>query len=93
MKTFKWNPDKNDWLKANRQLCFEDIVFNIEQGNISDIIENPNQKQYKGQKIYLIEINKYVYMVPYFEDVEGNYLIIIIPRRKMAKKYAGVKNE
>ena len=92
MKTFKWDPEKNDWLKANRQICFEDIVFNIEQGNILDIIENPNQKQYKGQKIYLVEINRYVYMVPYFEDTEANYLITIIPSRKITKKYLGVKN-
>ena len=89
MSAFRWDPDKNEWLKSNRNICFEDIVFFIEKGNLLDIIENPNQKQYKGQKIYIVEINKYVLMVPYYEDKNGNYLITIIPSRKMTRKYLG----
>jgi hypothetical protein len=46
MKAFKWDLKKNEWLKSNRHICFEDIAFFIEKGNILDIIENPNQKQY-----------------------------------------------
>jgi uncharacterized DUF497 family protein len=89
MKAFKWDLEKNERLKSNRSICFEDIVFFIEKGNLLDIIENPNQKRYKGQKIYIIEINKYVFMVPFYEDKEGNYLKTIIPSRKLTKKYLG----
>ena len=92
MKTFKWKPEKNEWLKLKRNICFEDVVYFIEKGNLLDIIENPNQKRYKGQKIYIVEINKYVFMIPFFEDTDGNYLITIIPSRKLTKKYLGVKN-
>jgi hypothetical protein len=92
MKTFKWDLDKNEWLKANRHICFEDVAFFIEKDYLLDIIENPNQKQYKGQKIYIIEINKYVFMAPFYEDDNGIYLKTIIPSRKLTKKYLGVKN-
>ena len=89
MKAFNWKPEKNEWLKLNRNICFEDVVYFIEKGNILDIIENPNQKRYKGQKIYIIEINKYVFMVPYYEDNDGIYFKTIIPSRKMTKNYLG----
>jgi uncharacterized DUF497 family protein len=93
MKVFKWDLEKNEWLKSNRGICFEDIVFFIEKGNLLDIIDNPNRKEYKNQKIYIVEINKYVFMAPFYESEEGNYLITIIPSRKMTKKYLGGRNE
>ena len=89
MKAFNWKPEKNEWLKLKRNISFEDVVYFIEKGNILDIIENPNQKRYKGQKIYIIEINKYVFMVPYYEDNDGIYFKTIIPSRKMTKNYLG----
>jgi hypothetical protein len=85
--------DKNEWLKKERGICFEDIAYYIEKGNLLDIIGNPNQNKYKGQKIYLVKINKYVYIVPYFEDKDVIYLITIIPIRKMTKKYLEDKND
>jgi c-di-AMP phosphodiesterase-like protein len=85
--------DKNEWLKKERGICFEDIAYYIEKGNLLDIIGNPNQNKYKGQKIYLVKINKYVYIVPYFEDKDVIYLITIIPSRKMTKKYLEDKND
>ena len=89
MKALKWKLEKNEWLKLNRNICFEDVVYFIEKGNILDIIENPNQKRFKSQKIYIIEINKYVFMVPFYEDKDGNFLKTIIPSRKLTKKYLG----
>ncbi len=92
MKAFRWDLKKNEQLKSERNICFEDVVYFIEKGNLLDIIDNPNQTKYKGQKIYIIKINKYVFMVPFYEDKDGNYLITIIPNRKLTKKYLGVKN-
>lgn len=89
MNAYRWNQDKNDKLKTERGICFEDIAFYIEKGKLLDIIDNPNQLLYSGQKMYLVEINGYVFMVPYYEDKEGICLITIIPSRKLTKKYLG----
>jgi hypothetical protein len=93
MTPFRWNPDKNEWLKANRNICFEDVAFFIEKGNILDIIDNPNQKKYAGQKIYIININNYVFLVPFDKDNDGIFLRTIIPSRKMTRDYVGGQNE
>jgi uncharacterized DUF497 family protein len=90
MSAFRWNFEKNEWLKSERNICFEDVAFFIEKGNLLDIIDNPNQTKHKGQKVYIVSINKYVFMVPFYEDKDGIYLITIIPSRKLTKKYPGV---
>jgi len=92
MKPFRWKLEKNEWLKLNRKICFEDVAFFIERGNLLDIIEHPNQDKYKGQKIFIIEINKYVFMVPFIEDNESIELKTIIPNRKLTRKYLGGSN-
>jgi uncharacterized DUF497 family protein len=90
MSAFRWKFEKNEWLKSERNICFEDVSFFIERGNLLDIIDNPNQTKYSGQKVYIVGINKYVFMVPFYEDKDGINLITIIPSRKLTKKYLGV---
>jgi hypothetical protein len=89
MKPFRWKPEKNEWLKLNRKICFEDVAFFIENGDILDDFEHPNQEKYKGQRVIIIEINNYVFMVPYLENDDFIELKTIIPSRKFTKKYLG----
>ena len=62
MKYFSWSEEKNEFLKAERQISFEDVVFYIEQGFLLDVLEHPNQEKYKGQKIFVVQIDDYVYL-------------------------------
>lgn len=87
MKYFSWNAEKNELLKAERQISFEDVVFYIEQGFLLDVLEHPDQKKYKGQKIFVIQIDDYAYLVPFVEDDNEVFLKTIIPSRKATKKY------
>ena len=87
MKYFSWSEDKNELLKEERQVSFEDVVFYIEQGFLLDVLEHPNQKKYKGQKIFVIQIDDYAYLVPFVEDDDEVFLKTIIPSRKATKKY------
>jgi hypothetical protein len=59
----------------------------MEKGDILDLIEHPNQERYPGQKIALIEIDDYVYLVPYVQRGEELFLKTIIPSRKATNKY------
>ena len=81
MKYFSWSDEKNEFLKAERQVSFEDIVFYIELGYLLDVLE------YKGQKIFVVQVEEYVYLVPFIEDEHEIFLKTIIPSRKATKNY------
>jgi hypothetical protein len=87
MKYFAWNPEKNELLKVERQISFDDVVFYIEQGFLLDVLEHPNQEKYKGQKIFVVQIEDYACLVPFIEDDREIFLKTIIPSRKATKKY------
>jgi uncharacterized DUF497 family protein len=87
MKYFSWSEEKNELLKEERQVSFEDVVFYIEQGFLLDVLEHPNQEKYKGQKIFVVQIEDYVYLVPFIEDDHDVFLKTIIPSRKATKNY------
>lgn len=87
MKYFDWNNEKNEKLKAEREIGFEDILIAIEEKKIVDIIEHKNQKKYPDQKIFVISINNYAYLVPFIEEENKVFLKTIIPSRKATKKY------
>jgi len=87
MKYFSWSEEKNELLKAERQISFEDVAFYIEMGFLLDVLENPNQEKYKGQKIFVVQIEDYVYLVPFIEDNHEVFLKTIIPSRKATKNY------
>ena len=87
MKYFSWNEEKNELLKEERQISFEDVVFYIEQGFLLDVLEHPKQEKYKGQKIFVVEIDEYAYLIPFVEDQNEVFLKTIIPSRKATKKY------
>ncbi|HSR69230.1 MAG TPA: BrnT family toxin [Acidobacteriota bacterium] len=93
MKFIVWNPDKNDTLKAQRGISFEDVVFHIRAGDIIETVDHPNQDRYPGQQIHVIEIEGYVYLVPFVESDEEVFLKTIIPSRKATKKHGGSKDE
>lgn len=87
MKYFDWNPEKNTRLKQERGMGFEEILIAIEEGEILDIVENPNKNKYPNQKLFIIRLYDYVYLVPFAEDEEKIFLKTIILSRKAAKKY------
>ena len=87
MKYFDWSNEKNETLKEERDISFEDILIAIEAGDILDIVENQNKDKYPNQKILIVEINKYAFLVPLAEDNEKIFLKTIIPSRKATKKY------
>jgi hypothetical protein len=95
-KTIRYSLEKNELLKEQRDISFEDVILALESGKLLDDIEHPNKEKYHNQNIFiiLIEIKNYVYLVPYVEDKTSIFLKTIIPSRQMNKKYnKGVSND
>ena len=65
VKYFAWDDAKNAKLRAARGIGFEDVVFHIERGDLLDILEHPNADRYAGQRIFVVQREDYVYLVPF----------------------------
>ena len=89
MKYYDWDPVKNEKLISERGISFEEIIFQISQGAEVDVFVHPNQKKYQGQKVSVVVVEEYAYLVPYTESDTTLFLKTIIPSRKATKKYIG----
>jgi hypothetical protein len=89
MGYYKWNYEKNERLKAERGIGFDQVILHIERGNVIDVIEHPNQLKYPNQQMLVVKIKDYAYLVPFVEDEESEFLKTIIPSRKATREYLG----
>jgi uncharacterized DUF497 family protein len=87
MKSFRWNPEKNELLKADRGLSFEGIVVAVEADGLLDVIEHPNKAKYPHQKVLIVSIDSYVHLVPFVEEGDHFFLKTVIPSRKATRDY------
>jgi len=91
MKHISWNHEKNKKLIANRGISFERIIFHIEQDDVLEIVKHPNIDKYPNQRMFVVKIDNYAYLVPFVENEKEIFLKTIIPSRKATKKYLGGK--
>ena len=92
MKIFDWNADKNQQLIADRGVSFEEVIFFIQEGHLLDDLKHPNEKKYPRQRIFIVDIDNYAYLIPYVEDREVIFLKTIIPSRVATRQYIGDPN-
>ena len=89
VKEFNWNDEKNASLKRERGVSFEEIVFHIEHGGLLETVEHPNQEKFSGQRLFVVRIGNYVYIVPFVESEKEYFLKTIVASRKATRKYIG----
>lgn len=87
MKPFRWNPEKNAALKADRGVSFESVVVAIESGGLLDILTHPNPSKYPRQRILVVAADDYAFLVPFVEEEDYFFLKTIIPSRKATRDY------
>jgi uncharacterized DUF497 family protein len=93
VKFFVWDDAKNAKLRTDRGIGFEDVVFHIERGDVLDILDHPHPDRYPGQRIFVVQRDEYVYLVPFVEDEHTVFLKTIIPSRKATKQYLGEETD
>ena len=87
MKPFRWNHEKNEALKIERSISFEEIVLAIEADGLLDELRHPNPDKYPNQSVFVVALDDYSYLVPYVEETDFYFLKTIIPSRKAARDY------
>jgi uncharacterized DUF497 family protein len=87
MEGFQWNEEKNSLLKQARGIGFEEVVNAVKEGRVIYVADHPNKDKYPKQKILIVVIRSYAYLVPYVPEKSGVFLKTIIPSRKAVKKY------
>ncbi len=87
MKPFRWNHAKNEALKIERGISFEEIVLAIEADGLLDILRHPNPAKYQNQSVLVVALDGYVYLAPYVEEPDYFFLKTVIPSRKATRDY------
>jgi hypothetical protein len=89
VKPFRWSSEKNGILVVDRGISFESIVVAIESGGLLDILSHPNQAKYPRQRILVVGLDNYAYLIPFAEEEDCLFLKTIIPSRKATRNYLG----
>ena len=87
MKPFRWSNAKNEQLKAERNISFEEIVLAIEADGLLDIVVHSNPGKYPNQRMFVVAVEQYAYLVPFVDESDFYFLKTVIPSRKATRDY------
>ena len=90
-KVIRWNSAKAETLRADKTrggISFEDCVIALDKGNLIEIIRNPSAN-HAGQRMFVLNIEGYAYVVPFAETEDEIFLKTVIPSRKYTSLYLG----
>jgi len=84
---FDWSDEKNELLERLRGISFEDVLVYIQNGGVLDVIRHPNRDRYPAQNVIVLDIDGYVWLVPYIKTGGVRFLKTVIPSRKATREY------
>ena len=87
MKPMRWKAEKNLSLKAERGVSFEEVLSAISQGGLLCVMDHPNRTKYGHQKMLVVRIRDYAYLVPCVESDSEIFLKSIMPSRKATRQF------
>lgn len=87
MKPINWNAEKNQILMSERGISFEDVLFALQSGRLLDDLVHPNKDKYPNQRMLVVNVDDYAWLVPYIETEAEIFLKSAIPSRKATKHY------
>jgi hypothetical protein len=62
------------------------VLFHIHNGDVLDVIRHPDKDRYPNQNIIILNVEGYVYLVPYVKEKGTRFLKTIIPSRKATRE-------
>ena len=93
MKPINWSAEKNQLLMGERGVSFEDVLFALQAGGLLDDLVHPNSAKYPNQRLLVVQLEGYAWLVPYVETADEIFLKTIIPSRKATAQYLGEHHE
>lgn len=85
---YEYSEEKNKKLIHERHISFEEVIAALDNGQLLDVFEHPKKDKYPNQKMYVVQVNYCVYIVPFIEKDENTvFLKTVFPSRKAKKKY------
>ena len=90
-KPFRWDPDKNELLIQERGISFEQITAAIENGDLLQIVQYPNTAKYPQQRIMIVGLDGYAFLVLFVDETDYFFLKTIIPSRKATRDFIKTK--
>ena len=84
---FDWDPEKNECLKRERGISFEELALLLAAGRIWKTTAHSNQRKYPNQRVFLVPVDGYIYIVPYVIDGETIFLKTAFPHRIATQDY------
>lgn len=93
MKPLRWSPEKNAVLKSERGISFEEITVAVEAGTLLEVVPHPNAAKYPRQKVLVVGVAGYAYLVPYVEEDDHFFLKTIIPSRKATRDFISKESD
>ena len=84
---YEFSAEKNNTLKEQRSISFEEVIYYISNGHLLDTIQHHNKEKYAGQEFYVVDVDGYVYLVPFVRQNNKIFLKTIFPSRKHTKQY------
>ena len=83
----RWSAEKSLSLKAERGVSFEEVLSVISQGGLLCVMDHPNRTKYGHQKMLVVRIHDYAYLVPCVESDSEIFLKSIMPSRKATRQF------
>ena len=87
----RWSADKDAMLRSDPGrggISLAECAVAIEEGRILDDLPNPARP---NQRIFVLDINGYAYVVPYVADEKRIFLKTVFPSRKHTARYLRTK--
>jgi len=82
----RWSEEKNELLKRERGLSFEEVAAILHAHQELDILPHPSRP---NQKTLVVRLRGYVHAVPFVEEGDGIFLKTIYPNHDLQFQYGG----
>ena len=74
-------------------MSFEQITVAVEAGGFLEIVLHQNAAKYPRQKIMVVQVAGYAFLVPFVEEEDHFFLKTIIPSRKATRDFIAKESD
>lgn len=84
---FDWDSAKNEFLKTERGISFEEIALFLGSGILWKVTKHWKEEKFPNQLVFLIPIDGYITAVPFVKEGDTYFLKTAFRSRKLTKLY------